>query len=429
MKRRARVVYGLYIAAALLLAAGTVVQASTFKKGEKGPHPCGTLVASPLFAEDGTALCAGWKAEEGGTLQLVLWRTRDGGFSWEQATTSGLAPVDQSGLTPKIMFSPMYKDDGRIFIAFYRDDGLWSSEDLGESFEFVDLFGTSRAQALITSTDAPIPLVPQRRVQFVEAWTGSSDGSNNSVLIDAETHLRAQVKGTPGRDKQFAISPAYETDGRAYAVAELGVGETHHHEIFRCDAIFNCSEHLFTFPNRLEFDRVFFPPDFEESSSMFVSTVALDGGRTHMWRSDDAGSSFAPWESVQAIFDRIEGVDRKGGLTIKFGISGIPGTKILFLRIYYFSLTEPSAWLYRSSNGGDTWKLRAFGRLPPAGSPSGTMSPYGLPSQHTGVEGHIVAPTKDRMLMLSAEKDGIDTVRCSLDRGRTWQPLCPSPLE
>lgn len=428
MKRRAQIVNGLFIAAALLLTPGTLVQASIPPEVEKGPDPCGSLVVSPLFAEDGIALCAGWTADAG-ALQFVLWRSRDGGFSWERATSSGLVPVDQSGMFPRIMFSPMYEDDGRIFIAFYRDDGLWSSDDLGESFEVVDPFGTSRARALITSTDAPLPLIPQRRVQFVEAWTGSSDGANNSVLIDAETHLRAQVKGTPGRDKEFAISPAHETDGRAYAVAELGVGATHHHEVFRCDAIFNCSEHLFTFPNRLQFDRVFFSPDFETSDSMFISMVALDGGRTHMWRSDDGGENFSPWESVQAIFDGIEGVDKKGGPTIRFGISGVPSSKILFLRIYHFSLTEPSAWLYRSTNGGNSWKLRAFGRLPSAGSPSGTMSPYGLPSQHTGVEGHIVAPMKDRLLMLSPEKDGTSSVRCSVDRGRSWQPLCPSPLE
>lgn len=432
MARRTLSACGLVTAVVLFLGSVTLAQASGPTGARQGPSSCGSLVVSPQFTQDGTAVCVGWAADAAGVLEFVLWRTDDGGFSWRQAAARGLAIADQSSFLPKLAFSPMYEEDGRIFIGFYGGDGIWSSSDGGESFEVVDPFGTSQMRPLVTATDAPLPLIPQRRVMFAEAWTGSSDGTNNSALIDAETRLRTLVKGTPGRDKEFAISPTYESDGRAYAVGELGVGKTHHFELFACDAIFNCSEHLFTLPDRLQFDRVFFSSDFEESGTMFISTVSLDGGRTQIWRSDDAGESFEVWESVQKIFDDIQGLDKKGGLSMEFGVTGVPGTRILFVRIYYAGLyrdpATPLASLYRSTNGGKSWKLRAFGRLASDSRPAGTMSPYGPPPRYVGAEGLIVAPMKDRMFILSAEADRRSTIRCSVDGGRTWQFLCKSRL-
>ncbi|MBC7234845.1 MAG: hypothetical protein H5T69_03310, partial [Chloroflexi bacterium] len=103
-----------------------------------------TLAVSPAFAEDRTLFLGGWlggyEGGSGGSQGLGVWRSIDGGDSWEPSW-AGLVHLN----VEKLVISPRFADDGGL-LAYCRyvnliegDAGksLFRSSDRGESWEMV----------------------------------------------------------------------------------------------------------------------------------------------------------------------------------------------------------------------------------------------------------------------------------------------------
>lgn len=396
---------------------GTAPQAAT-----SSGHPCASLAASPQFRSDRTAFCA----SRSGT-SFDLWRTTDGGESWNKRAATGLGPSPSALGAPRLMLSPRYEADHAIFVGILGG-GLYESRDGGDSFTVVHPpFAGSNSRPLVARLgDAPLEAV--QRVQFVEARPGQEEGANESVLIDTATHLSTPIKGSPVYDHDFAISPAYEQDGLAFAIGESGVGETEQFHLYGCNELFVCSEELFSLPLTTEFDHLWFAPDFERSKTMFLSGESLRA-RIQVWQSHDAGVTFQPWKSVQAILDRIRHPKKAGG-RVEIALAGVPNTSTMYLRTYYDSTSYdnpriPSARLFRTDNHGNSWRQIAFGRNPISykGRHPGTFPAHLVeqPSKYQPDPGAMVAPTKETLLILTSKGD---TVSCSNNGGRTWAYRC-----
>lgn len=401
--------------------------------GTEPAKPCSDLVISPAFSSDGTAFCSHITRDGTGSATGVeMLHTSDGGRSWSQVAAIGLAvSPNQWGQRPNLMFSPFYEDDHALYASLGLT-GLFRSTDDGETFSLVDPRGGSATSATVATFNTPLGELP-RRVVFPQAIRGSTEGANQSVLIDAALGLRVPVQGTPAADHLFAVPPSFPDHGTPYAVAETGVGATHRFELYRCDELFDCSEHLFALPHRMRFDRIWFAPDFAVSGNIYISGFDFETNALNIWWSKDAGTSFHRWRSAQDLLDRARGSRPRANQI--FAISGVSGTKLLYLRVDYATYPEgrtPAATLYRSNNGGRSWRRVAFARTfnePPR--------PGRLPHEPTldawdgqVPGGHLVAASKRQLFLVGTEAGASGdpyhgtVASCSTDGGRNWRPLC-----
>lgn len=346
-----------------------------------------TAVAfSPRFAGDHTVFAVGMAPCVTRPCDFVLFRTTDGGASWERAPARGLE-------ADTLVLPPTYgPDDPRIF-ALGRVAGqrsLQVSEDGGGSFETI-----ARLPSASTGYAAVSPAF------------GSGDPR---ILIGTETLLAYRDDSRTVQPERYAVglgpyapafSPDYALDGRvllggrawdsgsarvgpvvyvcrddrAVAGSEIGTGE---------DA--QCTSHpvagllaIHGVP-QLRLDA-----DFGDNETLYAFN---DGGLSG---STDGGRTFeeitVPWEAPLADL-----LVADGGSTLLAAVSD-PGAH-----------EARSGGLFASRDGGRSWKLSTAPVLEQQGIRAAGRS-----------GGRVVVALRDGGLV------------CSTDAGRGWQRRCPSP--
>ena len=387
-------------------------------------HPCTEFAASTAFARDKVAFCAGEEREPrtGDTTGIAFFATTDGGRSWARRQAAGLVVPSGSNVLRDVFVSPRYADDGAVFLQM--SNGLHVSVDDGATFLLVDPLAWGRLAPFAAALNAPTGEAAARAL-FAHALPGDAEGANRSTLIDPSTRVRTPVKGSPGRDVEFAIPPGFAADGQAFVVAEHGVGLTRHVRLYGCSVALECSTPLHRFPNRWDFDRIWLAPDFATSRTMFLSISTLAGEVT-LWRSRDAGRTFTRWTSAERL--------QRGFSSVVFGITGVPGTRQLYLRISGNGARErgaaPFEQLFWSRDSGGTWSRVSYGRTPQQQGPRGTMPPAApLTSSYHGetARGMVAATGDGRVFVLGSTIDGAARYRslyCTVDNGRRWARSC-----
>lgn len=388
--------------------------------------PCDEFAASPDFATDRTAFCAGAVVDRStrATTGVAVWRTTDGGRTWAQQPAAGLLFTNTNAKVEHLEVSPRYKSDRTIFVQV-GGTGLFSSVDGGATFTLV----SPLAWGELTSYAATAPggVLPTEGVHtlYVMARPADEDGKpNSSALIDPLTRAHTPVVGTPGRDKTFAVSDTFARDGSAFAVADHGVGLDAYVGIYRCTATFSCSDRLHSFPKRWTFDRIWLAPDFARSRTLYVSMTTVSGARS-LWWSRNAGTTWARFSSAERVLAAT--VKAKVAPAIAFAWSG----RHVYFRVAAVGSPRtgpPAEQLYRSADGGATWRLFAYGRSATQAGSRGTMPADAAPLDTADGRSPrgLLTGTVDGRLFLLGSTWVYKGFYCSADGGRTWARLCRS---
>lgn len=405
---------GVLAAAALLATLATPARAA-------GPAaaPCTELAASPSFAADGTAACAGVHRDRrtGETQDISVFVTTDHGRSWRRVAASGMTkPVIEELLD--VFFSPRYAQDRMLFVL--SSEGLHLSTDLGATFALVHPTAQARMQPFVGVS--PADGKPRTLVAMAHQATHGTDGA--VLVLDPAARVEVPVAGSPLVDHDFAFSPAFATDGTAYAVGFRMANGVRSYGLYRCDATLTCTTLLHQFPGGLTLDRIWLAPDFPRSRTLYVSFQTSSGDAVHWW-SRDGGKTLQRWTSVE----RLQGDWSR----VATGLVGVPGTRTLYLRISGNAATKPGAApyerLYRSGDDGASWRLVSYGRTPAQAGARGSMPPntprkFGWLGQ-TARGMLTVAGGRLFSLGTTYERDDVvDSFFCSADGGRTWRRTC-----
>lgn len=388
--------------------------------------PCDELAVSPEFVTDRTAFCAGAVVDRStrATTGVAVWRTTDGGRTWSRQAAAGLLVTNPNAKVDHLAVSPLYKTDRTVFVQL-TGTGLFSSIDGGATFTVV----SPLAWGALTpyAATAPGGLLPAEGVHalYVMARPADEEGSpNGSALIDPITKAYTPVTGTPGRDAAFAVSDTFARDNAAFAVANHGVGLDAYVGIYRCTATFSCSERLQVFPKRWTFDRIWLAPDFRRSRTIYVSMTTVTGARS-LWWSRNAGATWTRFSAAERLLAAT--VDAKVSPAIAFAWSG----RYVYLRVSAAGSPRtgpPAEQLYRSADGGATWRLFAYGRSATQVGSRGTMPTDALPLE-TGdgraPRGRLTG-TADGRLFLLGSTWVYKGFYCSANAGRAWARLCTS---
>jgi hypothetical protein len=392
-------------------------------------RPCTNFAASPSFAKDGTAFCAGhvWARASGATTSIAVFRTTDGGRSWQSVPAAGLVPSGAYDRVTHLTLSPSYPSDGTLFVQL-GTSGLYQSTDRGTTFSLVGPLAWGRLTAYAAT--APGGLLGTAGVHplFVMASPASNDGEpNRSAIVDPLARAHTPVVGTPGRDAAFAVSDTYDRDGAAFAVADHGMGLDAQVGVYRCNAAFACSERLTMFPKRWTFDRVWLSPGFASTKTVYVSMTTLDAKRA-LWWSRDAGKTWKRWTSAERLLEPVA----RAKATPAYALGAGPaGSRLLYLRVSYSpgaADPPPAEQVFRSKDLGASWQLVAYGRTERQRGPRGTMpTDNQLYDYGDGrvAAGALTVTANGRLFMLG-ETIADAGFYCSSDAGRTWARFCRS---
>lgn len=393
-------------------------------------QPCTQLAASPAFTADRTAFCAGHVPDptSGRTTAIAVFRTTDGGRTWTRATAAGLTFNDTDARVTHLSVSPRYASDRTVF-AQIRNTGLFQSVDGGETFSLVGPLAWSRVTPFVATAPAPPVPIPApdagAHTIFGMARSGGADGDPNaSAIIDPLARSHTPVRGTPARDLEFAIADTFARDGAAFAVADRGVGLDARVELYRCGAMLTCDALLIAFPKRWTFDRLWLSRDFEKTRTVYVSMTTLSGSRVLYW-SRDAGGTWSRWSAAERLLAPVVAARNVPRYAVAFGTS-----RTVYLRVSYMpgatsSAAPPAEQLFRSDDGGSTWRRVAFGRaarqagsrgVMPTDSPIGEQANGAIPPGALTVAGSTVF-----MLGHTGRYAGL---YCSWDGGRQWGRTC-----
>lgn len=392
-------------------------------------QPCAHFAASPGFARDGTAFCAGHQKDaSGATTGFVVHRTTDRGRSWTRLAAAGLLMNDPHARVRHLSVSPAYATDSTVFVQV-QNTGLFQSTDAGTTFTLVSPLAWGSLTAYAAT--APGGLLGTAGVHplFVMASPAGQDGEpNRSAIVDPLARAHTPVVGTPGRDTEFAVSDTYERDGAAFAVADHGVGLDARVGIYRCNAAFACSEPLHSFPKRWTFDRIWLSAGFATTRTVYVSMTTLEGKRS-LWWSRDAGKTWQPWTSAERLLAPVVSAKSYPGYALA---PGPAGSRQLHLRVSYspgeVRSGPPAEQLFRSKDGGATWQPVAYGRTPAQGGTRGTI-PTNSPLSDFGsgdVAPGALTVTSTGHLFALGNTWVYAGFYCSWDAGRTWARYCRS---
>jgi hypothetical protein len=406
---------------AVLPAAGTTPPA---------PPPCETVHVSPDFAHDHTVVCV---SRAGSTAPRILGVSRDGGRSWHAPAMAGLVrPDGSSGIPLAASLSPAYSTDHDLFVT--TGSGTFVSTDLGENFAALDPLATGGGTdgnpvPYVTTAPALLPGLPTGpRVFLAYAST------RVSATVDVAARTHQPVPGVPGYGVlRFTVPPVWDGDaasGLAF-VYEAEVAQTTAERLvaYRCDARLTCSQRLFSFPADVSLDpsvdRVTLLPD----RRTIVAVLSSQSTRSlHVWRSTDGGVTFTPWQSIEALLGP---VSTRSGMEARVGLGAAPGdSHRLYLRIHGGRGRNgwggpPAEQVFRSDDGGTTWRRVAYGLGPGQPGRRGTL-PWSLMAG--GGDGAQLSIAPDGRLFTVGGQGGgrlLFTTYCSLDGGLHWTAGCP----
>lgn len=400
------------------LVAGTLTSAGAVSRASAAePFDCRLVAYSPDFSTDRTMFCAGLDIDiVRRTIQTSFFVSKDAGATWARPAADGLVTGTNSR-PEQLIVSPLYRTDKALFL--HTDEGIWKTTDFGETFVLVDSLANPGEGRL-----APIvETVGGERTVFAFA--------NAELTAKIDPPLHVPVAGAPEPELRFVIPPTFAETGEAFVVARRP-GETPAVILFGCNSALACTDELFEFPPRDEFGNLWLGPMTANGRSMFVETLrSARPGVSYpvLWRSLDGGRTFVEWSEPNRVLEPIRGVD---GRFARTGLAQDPGDPArLFLRVSYMPATRgrasrtnpPGEQIFRSDDGGTTWRRVAYGL-----SFKQTGKPGRLPWSHVNeqsqahmafaAEGHLVA------LGNVFGPDGYKGPFCSRDFGRHWARAC-----
>lgn len=394
-KRRAAV------CAALLVASVPAVARSAPPAGA----PCQAIdMAGSRWA------CAALLADASGApSSLVVATSDDSGRTWRTVPSRGIA-VTPSTVLGQVLLAP---DDPAVYVQ--TNDGLYSSTDSGATFVLADrLAANTTAVAQLTrlvdgGVSAPA-LASGARFAYADPF-------GSPAVVQAPFHL--PVAGSPDTEVRFLVPPSGPGDnGDPLLVAlqrDASTGTPRSRPIvYGCDARLTCTESRFAFPYQSRYGGATLAPDYRRTGVAYVWTTDVSTGDLTVWRTADAGRTFAPWGPAATVTGPVNRAKAKGqgwDLSIAFDPRR-PAT--MYVRAMYIRLASggpPKDQVLRSDDGGRHW--RVAGPLPWLGA-GNVSTPY-----QSAV---LVGP--DGRLVVLAFGEGYQGVYCSTDRGGHWAKGC-----
>lgn len=335
------------------------------------------VAISPNFDRDRTMFAAGRPARkcDTGACVPVLFRSSDGGSTWERLAAAGLTGNLQILLPPRFG-----RGDPRMFVRGVG--GLQVSEDGGATF---------------------IPATPDDPLGAGSASVASTFGSSGcriaggcGILVGAtaltlyDDHLRASGPA-PYAVGVGPTHPAYSPDYARDGLVVVG-GYRKDHLTRQWGTVYRCAGAACTVYElgALLTPRIAFALDFARSGVVYAFG---DGG--WIWASTDRAASFSrtaiPWGDAS-----------RTGVSMRDLVPGEEG------RVY--AAVWPDG-VYVSPDRGATWSL---GRDP--------LFERGLGAFERGLGAESLA-VSGRYVLAALSWAGLG---CSVDGGRTWAPRCPS---
>ena len=153
------------------------------------------LAPSPTYSQDNTLFML--SHHTGG--EDSLWRSLNGGTSWERVYTSALAYVKS---IDRLELPPQYDDDNQVVFIAGSSNGLpaiWKSTDNGQSF---------------VCRNAPLPIDAWAVVDDTILFIGSYDGGNGLVYHTTNSGLTYSERVIAGSQSlnSIALSPDHNED-------------------------------------------------------------------------------------------------------------------------------------------------------------------------------------------------------------------------
>jgi hypothetical protein len=151
------------------------------------------LTPSPRYSQDNTLFMLTFGGGHS------LWRSLNGGTSWERVYTSTLADVDQ---IDRVELPPQYDNDNQVVFIAGSSNGnptIWKSTDNGQSFNH---------------RTVPFPIDTWAVADDTTLFIGSYDGSNGLVCRttdSGQTYSEGEVVGSQSLSS-IALSPNYNKD-------------------------------------------------------------------------------------------------------------------------------------------------------------------------------------------------------------------------
>ncbi len=153
------------------------------------------LAPSPSYSQDNTL----FMLTEHTDGEHSLWRSLNGGTSWERVYTSALSDVEQ---IDRVALSPQYDSDNQVMFIAGSSNGssaIWKSDDNGQNFK---------------RRIAPFPIDAWTVVDDTSLFIGSHDGSSGLVYRtnnSGRSYSKGAVAGSQSL-KSIALSPDYDED-------------------------------------------------------------------------------------------------------------------------------------------------------------------------------------------------------------------------
>lgn len=386
---------------------------------------CERLVTSPGFDRDGKAFCFGVDYARAAAAVRV-YATSDRARTWKRLETAGL-PATATRIVDAVI-SPLFASDGLVVAQF--DDTVYYSVDSGVSFRTAPV----RGPVALAAAKAPVPGLPATPAAALNdhgviVAPGATVGAAGSVVFDPTLATVRLIGGTGAKDRRFAVSPRHHLDGVAFAVGAVA-GEsafTAVDQLFGCDMAFNCRTELARFPAGEAVDRIWFPADYEKSRVLFATTIAPGTWTLRVFVSRNGGASFTPLTVLQRAVTELQrlGVQPAVALT-----GGRHGSRTVYARVSggTQAANPPSERLYRSDDGGTSWRLVSYGRMPTVKGPRGTMPyayAYGATDARPTPLG-LLTYAGGRLLMTGGRWSPLGyVVWCSANGGTRWAAACP----
>lgn len=386
--------------------------------GAAAPPACETVLVSPAFQRDRIVACVYWVSTD---MPQALAVSRDAGRSWRTPAMTGLvSPLGVAGTGLSVAFSPLFDADGTLFAT--TSSGTFSSTDLGESFTPLDPLARGGGAANPTAflmAPAMLPVVggdARPRVHLAYA------SEIAPAVIDVAAKGHQPVTGVPGLGAlQFVVVPAAKgKPASVFAVVHETTGADQTVVVFRCDATFTCAERQFAFPSELRLGE----RRFQVLADGSVVAVLRSSDTLEVWRSTDGGRTFAEWRPVRKLLAPLNAWEGQPP-TASFATSTAFPRRV-YLRVEahrpptdWPKGAPPASQIFRSDDGGATWRRIAYARAFSQRGPHGNAPWFGPGSSAIHVQ---VAPD-GRLFAPGRTHDAITTF-CSVDGGRRWTAGC-----